>query len=236
MDESLPPATQPGKLKRVVQSVHKLWDDVRGNAKWDAIKTGACMSIAAFWLVIRFLRQGPALQVYGLMGIATASILVFLLFGSKIGRWISGILAASFILLLVMSLVSFYDKTNIKPENIPSNSFTGTNSGQVFQNSTNSGNQIMGSSIAGDVAQFANSPGAIANFKPKPFIAGTSILSNNVEISNGVFKTIIIERIGNPPQEPNAVVTTTIERNPLNFLNSYSEVYGSGFNITTGQP
>lgn len=72
------------------------------------------MICCAFCCIVGFLRQGPALQVYGLMGIASMAILIFLFFDSQFGKYVSAVLGVAFLALLITALIGFYQPQHRK--------------------------------------------------------------------------------------------------------------------------
>jgi hypothetical protein len=170
------------KYQKLNAWVRDQWQRVRGNAEWDGFKWVAVMGVAALWVVVWFLRQGPAWQVYGLMGMATAALLVFLCFNSKTGRLVSAVLGCAFIVLFVTAVVSFYQSEKPDTEARKSVPFVGSNSNSAAVLGNSNVTTVQGQTVTA------------SNIVSSPAIQG-NVTGHNVQIggSNNTINSVEVE-------------------------------------------
>jgi len=179
------------------------WADIKGNAQWDFLKLLAAVPLA----LIYFLRHGPAYQVYGLLVLGAATVLIVFVFPPKARKRVAVVVGSLFVLLLgiVLSpqLMSSHNASTQEaigpvPRVVQAN-LSNNNIGSIYIVGGNQGN----------VANQYNSPGGsitqlqfTTNAPPAPSILRKGLVSINVPHTNSEhnsrFQTTFDIRVANP--------------------------------------
>jgi tetratricopeptide (TPR) repeat protein len=171
--------------------VKNQWSQMRGNAKWDFLKTVMLAILIAGGIFIGFIRGGSAWQVFGPFALVLSAFVCFAFLNSKIGRIAAGVLAGLAIVYWAIFAFAFYNTH--QPKTItaqPINNMANQNTGIIQTVSAPSGTN---SPIFNGVNMSANSainPLVFAgniNNPQSPISAPNSVFNYyNVPISNSV--------------------------------------------------
>jgi hypothetical protein len=147
----------PNNMENLVKWGLRQWRQVRGNAKWDATKSAGVLAVVALGSIVAFLREGPAVQVWGLMVMVSITFLIFLFFDSKFGKMASLSLGLAAVVLGVCAVISFDQRRRQSGaplvNSISSTIDTRGSTGSTIQNMIGSPNAVQKLTI-GDVVTY----------------------------------------------------------------------------------
>jgi hypothetical protein len=114
------------------------WEQIRGNAKWDAVKLLWGVVMAVFIAIVWFLRSGPAWQVWMVVTLAVVAFLCFAFFNSRFGKIAAGICGGMAVVMCGVFALAFYHKQQVqKPSTQPNSITTGNNSPALNMSGSN---------------------------------------------------------------------------------------------------